>query len=334
MIKISINGFGRIGKSFLRTIMVDPIALQKIKIVAINIGPGTLKNVALLFKYDTIMGQYSGTVEQKENILIVDGHEIEIIQELDPLQINWKKYDIDWIVECTGQFTKREEAQKHLKSGAKSVLISAPAHDEDVSIIPGVNDHAYDSQKHRIISLGSCTTNAFLPMLKVLHADCGLENGYMTTAHAYTNSQVLLDVDEKDPRRSRAAALNIVPTTTGAAKMVGKIIPELKGKVDACAIRVPVGIVSYLTISFNFNKELSAESINDCFTNAATTNLKGILDITMEPLVSSDFIGSNYSVIIDGLMTQVVGNIASVSGWYDNEWAYSMRMKDFLLSIV
>jgi glyceraldehyde 3-phosphate dehydrogenase (phosphorylating) len=330
---IAINGFGRIAKNFLRSIMFDPVAAQKFKVVTINIGPGDPERVAFLFKYDTLMGQYPGTVEQQGNILIIDGHEIEVIAELDPLQIDWKKRHIDWVIDCTGKFTKREGAEKHIRAGAQSVLISAPAEGEDVSIVPGVNDHMFDKQKHHIVSLGSCTTNASLPMLKVLYEECGFEYGFMTSIHAYTNSQALLDVDNKDPRRSRAAALNIVPTTTGAARMVGKIIPELAGKVDAVALRVPVGVVSIVYITFTSHKKLTVESLNNAFANAAVAHLKGILDISMEPLVSSDFSGNSYSVVIDGLSTIVGGPLATVAGWYDNEWAYGTRMKDFLLSI-
>ena len=247
--KIAINGLGRIGKNFLRTIMLDPIAVQKIDVVTVNIGPANMEYVGLLFQYDTIMGQFSGTVEQEGTTLIVDGKRIELIAELDPLNINWKEREIDWVVDCTGKFTTRQGAEKHLQAGAKAVLISAPAKGEDVSIVPGVNEQMFQKAKDKIVSLGSCTTNALLTTLKVLHDEFAIEHGYMTSVHAYTNSQALLDVDGKDPRRSRAAALNIVPTTTGAAKLVGKIIPELEGKIDASAIRVPVGIVSLLSES-------------------------------------------------------------------------------------
>lgn len=330
--RIAINGLGRIGKNFLRTIMLDPVAVQKLDVVVINIGPANIDHVGLLFKYDTIMGHFPGTVMQEGSQLIIDGKEIKIIAELDPLNINWKQYDIDWVVDCSGKFTSRQKAEKHIQAGAKAVLISAPAQGEVTSIVPGVNEHIYD-ESDTIISLGSCTTNAFLTMLKILYDECGLEHGSMTTVHAYTNSQALLDVDRKDPRRSRAAALNIVPTTTGAAKMVGKIMPELEGKIDAFALRVPVGIVSYLHLVFTSKKKLTTTDINNAFTQSATTTMKGIMDISMEPLVSSDYIGSNYSVVIDGLSTRVIGPMAEVSGWYDNEWGYSMRMKDFLLFV-
>jgi len=331
--KVAINGFGRIGKSFLRTIMQDPMAAQKLDVVTINIGPATMANAALFFKYDTIMGQYPGTVEQDGNILIIDGKEIELIAECDPLKINWKERGIDWVVDCSGQFTTRECAEKHLQSGAKAVLISAPAKGEDVAIIPGVNEQMFNKQKDKIVSMGSCTTNAFMTTLKILNDAFDIQQGVMTSVHAYTNTQVLLDVDRKDPRRSRAAALNIIPTSTGAAAMVEKIMPELAGKITASAIRVPVGIVSLIDFVFTCKKKLSTKDINNAFVEAASTNLKGILDITMEPLVSSDFIGNSYSVVIDSVSTKAMGNMGQVIGWYDNEWAYSMRMKDFLLFV-
>ena len=331
--KIAINGFGRIGKSFLRAIMQDPISVRKLDIVTINIGPASLEHVGLFFKYDTIMGPYAGTVEQVNSTLIIDGKEIEVIAECDPAKIKWSEREIDWIVDCSGKFTTRECAEKHLLAGAKAVLISAPAQGEDVAIIPGVNEQDFNPSKDKIVSLGSCTTNAFMTVLKVLYNECELEHGTMTTIHAYTNTQALLDIDGNDPRRSRAAALNIIPTTTGAAKMVEKIIPELKGKIEVQAIRVPVGIVSLINFVFTTKKKQTSQAINDAFVEAVSTRMKGILDISMEPLVSSDYIGSNYSATLDGLSTQVIGPMAHILAWYDNEWAYSMRLKDFLLFV-
>ena len=222
MVRIAINGFGRIGRNFLRTIMYDPIARKKIQVVAINLGPDKKDFAAHMFNYDTLMGTYNGSVSIEGNELVIDDHRIQLLTELDPLKINWKNLAIDWVVECSGHFTTKEGASKHLQSGAGHVLISAPAHDEDVTIIPGVNDEHLIQIKHKIVSMGSCTTNAALPMLKVLHDAFTIEHGFMTTVHAYTNSQVLLDVDAKDLRRSRAAALNIIPTTTGAMSVMGK----------------------------------------------------------------------------------------------------------------
>ncbi|MGE0206818.1 MAG: type I glyceraldehyde-3-phosphate dehydrogenase [Candidatus Babeliales bacterium] len=333
--RIAINGFGRIGKNFLRTIMLDPAALHGLDVAVINIGPADKEYVGLFFKYDTIMGHYPGTVEQRGSTLIIDGKSIEIIQELDPLQCPWKKMSIDWVVDCSGKFTTRAGAEKHLKAGAGAVLISAPAKDEDISIVPGVNESLYKKSNHKIVSLGSCTTNAFCTMLKVLHDELTVESGYMTTVHSYTNSQALLDLpmDAKDPRRSRAAALNIVPTSTGAARMVDIIFPELKGKINASAVRVPVGNVSLVDFVFSAKKNASVKQLNDLFMLAATTSLKGIVDVATEPLVSSDFIGDAASVIIDTLSTSANGPLMHVAGWYDNEWGYSSRMKDFLLFI-
>ncbi len=333
MITIAINGFGRIGRSFLRAVMQDPDAQKQLTISVINVGPANPKTVAHMFTYDSIMGTFSGSVEMKENTLIINGTPITIIAERDPSKIDWKQYKIDWVVEATGRFTKKEQAQFHVTSGAPYVLITAPAKDEDIAIIPGVNEKEFNPQKDHIVSLGSCTTNAFIPTLKVLQDSFGIKRGFMTSIHAYTNSQVLLDVEDSDVRRSRAAALNIIPTTTGASKMLDKIMPELKGKIDAISIRVPVAIVSIIDLAFETDAPISTESINEAFARASKSSMKGILDLSMEPLVSSDYTGSDFSVIIDGLLTKTIGNLGKVFGWYDNEWGYSMRLKDFLLYV-
>src|SRR5579863_7256790 len=325
---VAINGFGRIGRSFLRCVEQDK--KSAIEVVAINIGNSKPEYVAHMFKYDTLMGKFAGEVSVEGDALVIDGHRITIIAELDPEKLPWKKFDIDWVVDCSGKFTHREDAEKHIKAGAQRVLISAPAHDEDVAIIPGVNEELYNSAKHRIVSLGSCTTNAFLPTLKVIDDAFGIVRGCMTTTHAYTNSQVLLDVDAKDLRFSRAAALNIIPATTGAAGMVEKILPHLKDKVSAKAMRVPVGKVSLIDLVFEAKKELSVDAIHDAFKRAAQDKMKHIVALTMEPLVSSDFSGDSHSVIIDGLLTSTNDTMGQVFGWYDNEWGYSERMKDFL----
>jgi len=333
MMRIAINGFGRIGKTFLRTILLDKQALKKITVAALNIGPSDKNLVGHLFKYDTLMGIYPGTVLFKNDFLIIDGYEIPILTEKDPEQLPWQKLAIDWVVDCSGKFTKREGAEKHVKAGAQKVLISAPAHGDDVTIIPGVNDEKFDNNNHTIVSLGSCTTNALLPTLKVLYDNLGLQKGFMTTVHAYTNSQALLDVAlDNDPRRARAAALNIVPTSSGATSSVAKIIPELADKINGCALRVPVGKVSIVDLSFESNKNLTVDEIHAAFNKAAQTTLQGILAITDEPLVSSDFSGNSHSVIIDATMTQTVGSMGKVFGWYDNEWGYSQRLKDFLMA--
>lgn len=331
--KIAINGFGRIGRTFLRTILQDKHAQKKLEVVAINIGPAKIEFTAHLFKYDTIMGTYHGNVAMRDNKLLIDDHVIEIVAECNPQDINWGARNIEWVVDASGHFTKREKAELHIKAGAKKVLITAPAVDEDISIIPGINQKMFDPKKHTIVSLGSCTTNAFIPMLKVLNDNFGIVNGFMTTVHAYTNSQVLLDVEAKSLRLSRAAALNMIPTTTGASKMIPKVLPELGDRIKASSLRVPVGTVSLIDLTVNVQKMISAKSINDAFSSAADMSLNGILDITEEPLVSSDFTGNSHSVIIDGLSTDAIGNVAKVLGWYDNEWGYSERLKDFLMNI-
>lgn len=334
MIRIAINGFGRIGRTFLRCVLEDKNALNNINIVAINIGPAKLDFCAHMFKYDTLMGTYRGDVAMEGNELVIDGRRITIIAQPDPLKLPWKSFNIDWAVECSGRFTSREGASKHLQAGAGYVLISAPGKDEDVTIIPGVNDALFDASKHKIVSLGSCTTNAFLTMLKVLHDTFTIERCFMTTVHAYTNSQVLLDVEAKDLRRSRAAAMNIIPTTTGAMKVMGKVIPELIGCVEAISIRVPVAKGSLIDLTFLAKKETSIQAINDAFITASKTNMQHIMAVTNEPLVSSDFNGDSHSVVIDSLLTSTCGpKMGKAFGWYDNEWGYSERLKDFLIEV-
>jgi len=333
MISIAINGFGRIGRNFLRTIVSDPHALKKLQVKVINIGPASIKSVAHMFKYDTIMGTFAGSVSVEGDELVVNGHRIKLLAYKTAAECDWRKYGIDWVVDASGRYTHREESQKHIQAGAKKVLITAPAHGDDVTIVPGVNMDAYNDDKHDIVSLGSCTTNALLPTLKVLHDAFGITQAYMTTTHAYTNTQVLLDVEGEDLRRSRAAALNIIPTSTGASEMIGRIIPELDGKVRATAIRIPVAIVSLIDLTFVASRKITAQELNDAFKKAAQLNLKGILSFITEPLVSSDFVSSSYSVTIDGLLTDAHDTMGKVFGWYDNEWAYSERLKDFLLLI-
>ena len=334
MITIDINGFGRIGRNFLRAVMQDKTAQKQLNVAVINIGPANPENVAHMFKYDSLMGTFFGSVEMKDNALVVNGKPIKIIAERDPSKIDWSSYDIDWVVESSGCFTTREKAQLHLDAGAPYVLITAPAKEEDVAIIPGVNEDKFNPATDHIVSLGSCSTNAFIPTLKVLNDAFGIETGFMTSVHAYTNTQVLLDVEDSDLRRSRAAALNIIPTTTGASKMLDKVMPELKGKVKATAMRVPVAKVSIMDLIFSTSKPITPETINNQFQKAATSNMAGIVSLSMEPLVSSDYSCSPFSVIIDGLLTKTVGNnMGQVFGWYDNEWGYSVRLMDFLLYV-
>lgn len=331
--RIAINGFGRIGRTFLRTILQDKKAAQKIEVVAINIGPADMTMVAHMFKYDTIMRTYPGQVTSKGKKLIIDDRSIELLAVATPQECNWKQHKIDWVVDASGRFTKRDKAVEHIQSGASYVLITAPAVDEDISIIPGINHQLFDPKKHKIVSLGSCTTNAFIPMVYVLQKNFGITHGFMTTVHAYTNSQVLLDVEAKSLRLSRAAALNIIPTTTGASKMIGKILPELADCIQASAVRVPVGVVSLIDLTVAVQKAITAESINASFEQAAQGPLKNIVAVTQEPLVSSDFMGDSHSVTIDALSTQTYKNNVKMLGWYDNEWGYSQRLKDFLLMI-
>lgn len=331
--RIAINGFGRIGKTFLRCLLRDAITQEKIVIAAINIGKGSIEDTAHLFKYDTLMGTYPADLTMQNDTLVIGSQSITILAELDPEKLPWKQLAIDWVVDCTGIFTHRAGAQKHITAGAQRVLISAPAHDEDISIIPGVNDQMFDAKKHTIVSLGSCTTNAFMTMLKVLHDTFIIQHGFMTTVHAYTNSQVLLDIAARDLRISRAAALNIIPSSTGASKMLAKIIPDLGDKIVASSLRVPVAKVSLIDLVFYAHKQLSTENIHEAFIKASQNNMKGILSLTDKPLVSCDFSDNDHSVIIDSLLTSVNGPMAHVSGWYDNEWGYSMRMRDFLMQV-
>jgi glyceraldehyde 3-phosphate dehydrogenase len=294
---------------------------------------GDVAQAAHMLKYDTIMGTLGTQVHIENGELVVNGMRIKLIAELAPEKIDWRSYNVEWVVDATGKFTRREGAQKHITSGARHVLITAPAHDEDITIIPGINEKKFDAARHKIVSLGSCTTNAYAPVLKVLNDAFGLTQGFMTTVHSYTNSQVLLDVERSDLRRGRSATLNIIPTSTGAAKTVFKVLPELEGIVGAIALRVPLANVSLLDLTFSAKKSLSVQDINKAFTQAAQGDFKNIVGICDVPLVSSDYAGDSRSVVIDALLTQVCGSMGKVFGWYDNEWAYSERLKDFLVRI-
>ncbi len=333
MKNIAINGFGRIGRAFLRAVLLDEKAKQELNICAINIGPGDPDSTALLFKYDSVFGEYHNNVKYKDGHLDVNGYKIKILTELDPLKTNWSAFNIDWVIEATGKFCKKIDAEKHLTAGTKKVLITAPAIDEDITIIPGVNSSEYDNSKHNIVSLGSCTANCFAPIIKVLKENFTLIGGLMTTIHSYTNDQVLLDIEHKDPRRARAAAINIIPTATGAGKVITKIYPELMGKIKAKSIRVPTPNISLVDFTFSTKEELTNEKINNLFKNYSQKQLKNILEYCEQPLVSSDFIQNPHSCIIDSLLTESIGRLSKVFGWYDNEFGYSCRLKDFLLHI-
>jgi glyceraldehyde 3-phosphate dehydrogenase len=317
--KIAINGFGRIGKAFLRSVLQENG--KGLSVVAINTGPSPIKHINTFFKYDSVLGTFPKDFPK----------DIQIYSESDPSKLPWKKLDIDWVVEASGKFTTKERASAHLEAGSKKVLITAPATDEDITIIPGVNDEKYDAAKHKIVSLGSCTTNCFAPIVKVLTESFDLQQGFMTTIHAYTNNQALLDSEHKDPRRGRAAACNIIPTSTGADKVITKIYPELAGKLQGAAIRVPVPLGSLVEFTFTTKNGLTVEKINQAFKSAADSSLKNILSYSSDPIVSSDVIGTTYSCIFDSSLTKANGTMGEVSGWYDNEYGYSCRLRDFLL---
>lgn len=324
--KIGINGFGRIGRLALKAIKER--CDGKLEVVAVNDLTDARTN-AHLFKYDSNYGIYPGKVEAKEDSIIVDGKEIKVIAERDPARISWRDFGVDIVIESTGLFTEAGKAASHLQGGAKKVIISAPARGEDISLVLGVNEEQYDPEKHRIISNGSCTTNCIAPVVKVLHQKFGINHGLMTTIHSYTNDQRILDVFHRDLRRARAAAINIIPTTTGAARMVTVVIPELKGKLHGIAIRVPTATVSIVDFVADLNREATVEEVNDAFKKAAERELKGIVEYCDEPLVSSDFKGNPASAIFDALSTMVIdGNFVKVLAWYDNEWGYSCRLAD------
>ena len=323
-IRVGINGFGRIGRGFLRA------ALEKkgFDIVAAN-DLTTETTLAHLMKYDTVMGRFKGTVEAGKGSITVNGDEIKILSERDPANLPWKELDIDIVIESTGLFRKREDAEKHLKAGAKKVLVSAPGKSEMLTVVPGVNDQDYDPDKHHVISNASCTTNCLAPMVKVIDEAFGIKQGFMTTIHAVTNDQIMLDGPHKDLRRARAAAWNIVPTSTGAAKAIGLVYPKAQGKLDGMAIRVPVMDASMVDLNVLLEKEVSIESVNEAFKKAANQgSLASYLAYLDEPLVSSDFIKDPHSCSFDSLLTMTQGHMAKVHGWYDNENGYSHRLAD------
>ncbi len=330
--KVGINGFGRIGRQVLRT--VNQYYKGKLEVAVVNDLTDTKTNAHLL-KYDSNYGRYPGTVEATADSLIVDGKEIKVLAVRDPGQIPWQDFGAEIVVESTGLFTQAEKASAHFKGGAKKVLISAPARGEDITIVLGVNEQQYDPKKHHIISNASCTTNCIAPIVKVLHDNFGVAKGLMSTIHAYTNDQKILDVFHSDLRRARAAALSIIPTTTGAARAVTQVIPELKGKMHGVAFRVPTSTVSLCDLVADLEREITAEEINDAFRQAAAGPMKGILEFCDEELVSIDFKGNPASSIVDGPSTMVLaGNMVKVLGWYDNEWGYSCRLADLISFVV
>lgn len=325
-VKVGINGFGRIGRLVLRAALDHP----NVEIVAIN-DLTDANMLAHLLKYDSVHGIFAADVSVKGDNIIVNGKEIIVTQERDPSNLKWKELGVDVVIESTGRFRKREDAAKHLEAGAKKVIISAPGKDEDITIVMGVNEHKYDPQKHHIISNASCTTNCLAPVAKVLHEHFGIRRGMMSTVHAYTNDQQILDLPHKDYRRARAAAESIIPTTTGAAKAVGKVLPELEGKLTGFAFRVPTPNVSLVDLVVELDKNTTADEINAKLKEASEGELKGILGYSEEPLVSRDYNGNPLSSIVDALSTMVMeGNLAKVVAWYDNEAGYSHRLVDLV----
>ncbi len=330
--RVGINGFGRIGRQVLRAIIERHVG--KLEVVAVNDNTDAKTN-AHLFKYDSTYGRYPGTVEVTGTSIVIDGNEIRAFSESDPSNLNWGDEGVDIVIECTGVFTNAGRSAAHLESGAKKVIISAPASSEDITLVLGVNEHRYDPDKHNIISNASCTTNCIAPMAKVLNDSFGVEQGLMTTIHAYTNDQRMLDGGHSDLRRARAGAVNIIPTSTGAARAVGIVLPELNGKLNGMALRVPTPTGSVTDFVATLKQPASAGEVNAAYKEAAANGLNGILEYSEEPLVSSDIVRNSHSCILDALSTMTVGdNMVKVVGWYDNEWGYSCRTADLAAFIV
>ncbi len=325
-VRVAINGFGRIGRSFYRLVHSDP----EVEVVAIN-DLTDAKTLAHLLKYDSVHRKFDAEVYADGDEIVVDGRRIKVYANPNPEELPWKDLEVDIVLEATGRFRDREGASKHLKAGAKRVVISAPAKEPDITIVMGVNQREYDPERHRIISNASCTTNCLAPVAKVLLENFGIVSGFLTTVHAYTMDQRILDAPHKDLRRARAAAVSMVPTTTGAAKAVGLVIPELKGKFNGISIRVPTPDVSIVDFVCVVEKEATVDEVNGALKEAAEGELKGILAYSEEPLVSVDYLGDPHSSIVDGLSTDVInGNLVKVIAWYDNEWGYSNRLVDLI----
>jgi glyceraldehyde 3-phosphate dehydrogenase (phosphorylating) len=325
-IRVGINGFGRIGRNFFRA---QHALGSDLEIVALN-DLGDAKTMAHLLKYDSNLGPFPGGVELADGVIRAAGEEVKILSERDPGALPWGDLGVDVVLESTGFFTDREGAQKHLDAGAKKVVISAPATDPDLTVVLGVNDDQYDPASHHIVSNASCTTNCVAPLAKVLHELGTIESGFMTTIHAYTNDQVILDFPHKDLRRARAAAINLIPTSTGAAKAIGLVMPDLQGKVDGISVRAPVATGSLTDLVVTLGRETSKDEVNDAFRAAASGPLEGILQYCEDPIVSTDINGNAYSCIFDSELTMVRGGTVKVFGWYDNEWGYSCRLVDLI----
>jgi glyceraldehyde 3-phosphate dehydrogenase len=331
-VRVGINGFGRIGRNLFRAAQAKNADIEW---VAANDLTDS-KTLAHLLKYDSILGPYPGTVEVAGDSIVVDGKPLEVLAERDPANLPWKDLGVDVVVESTGFFTKRADAAKHLDAGAKKVIISAPASDEDITVVLGVNFDQYDKEKHHVISNASCTTNCLAPFAKVVNDVIGIKHGLMTTIHAYTQDQNLQDAPHKDLRRARAAAINLVPTSTGAAKAVGLVLPELNGKLHGFAVRAPIPTGSMVDLTFEAARETSVEEVNDVFKRMADTgDMTGILQYTEDPIVSSDIVTNPYSSIVDGGLTAVLdGTLVKVVSWYDNEWGYSNRLADLIQKVL
>lgn len=328
-IRVAINGFGRTGRLAFRSAFERGLDIE---FVAVNRGdPAKLGH---LLKYDSVHGRFPFDVEIGKYGFTVDGQEVKVLYESNAEKLPWKELEVDVVIESSNQFRDREGAGKHLKAGAKKVIISAPAKDPDITVVLGVNDYLYDPEKHHIISNASCTTNCLAPVAKVLNEEFGIVKGYMSTIHGYTSTQMILDRAAKDMRRARAAAVNIIPTSTGAAKAIKDVMPELDGKLDAMAFRVPVPDVSLIDLVVNLEKETTVDKVNAAFKQASEGSLKGILGYSDEPLVSTDYIDCPYSSIFDSLETRVMGNMVKVLSWYDNEWGYSSRLGDLVLKLL
>jgi glyceraldehyde 3-phosphate dehydrogenase len=328
--RVGINGFGRIGRNFLRAQLQHG---GDFEIVAAN-DIGDTKTMAHLLKHDSVLGNLDLPVEAGDDSITVGGNEIKFFSERDPADLPWADLGVDVAIESTGLFTNRPEAEKHLQAGAKKVVISAPATDPDFTIVLGVNDREYDPEQHHIVSNASCTTNCVAPVAKILHEAYGIERGFMTTIHAYTNDQHVLDLPHKDLRRARAAAINLIPTSTGAARAIGVVLPDLKGKVDGMSMRAPVPTGSIVDLVVQVGAEPTAEEVNELFrSHADTGDLEGILQYTDEPIVSTDIVHSSYSSIFDSDLTMANGNLVKVFSWYDNEWGYSCRLVDLVAKI-
>ena len=327
-VRVAINGFGRTGRLAFRSAFERGLDIE---FVAINRGePAKLGH---LLKYDSVHGKFPLPVEITKDSLIVDGQEVKVLYESDPAKLPWKEMDIDVVIESSDKFKDREGASKHLEAGAEKVIISAPAKNPDITVVLGVNFEKYDPDKHSVISNASCTTNCLAPVAKVLNDEFGIANGFMSTIHGYTGTQMILDKADKDMRRARAAAVNIVPTSTGAAKAISEVIPELKGKLDANAYRIPIPDVSLIDLAVNLEYKTSVDEINAAFKKASTGSMKGILGYSDEPLVSSDYVHDPRSSIVDSLETRMMGNMAKILSWYDNEWGYSSRLGDLALKL-